>query len=190
MDNETYLEESGRTIAPDIHTELSPLETSLLRRAFSDGIVAGQCCDSIKRKLFYGLDQEERHLPSNVIALNGLGGSALTEHLKQFASSHDANDLIHGIIGGAGEAGELLDALATAMITQTEIDRINVIEEIGDQLWYLALTLRAVNSTFDEAMELNIQKLKNRYPEQWSQESVLNRDVESEREILEQANSS
>ena len=188
MNNETYLEESSRSVAPDIHTEFSESERTIFRLALADMITAGSYCDSIKRKLFYGLDQEIKSLPVNTVALNGLSSTALENHFKQFVSENNYNDLIHGIIGTAGEAGELVDALTTAILTHVNVDRINIIEEVGDVLWYLALTLRAVNSTFDEAMELNIQKLRKRYPEQWSQEAVLNRDLEGEREVLEQAN--
>ena len=187
MDNETYLEESSRSVAPNIHTDLSVAERNILRLALADMITAGTYCDAIKRKLFYGLSQEDIRLPQNTSNLIGLTGLALEEHLKQFVSQYDANDLIHGIIGAAGEAGELVDALTTAILTRQPIDRINVIEEVGDVLWYLALILRSQNSSISQAMELNIEKLKKRYPEQWSQEAVLNRDEKGERKILEKA---
>lgn len=185
MDNKTYLVESSRSVAPEIHTNCTPIESGILRKAFMDMIVAGELCDSIKRKLFYGLGHISKGVPFNVMHLERMSGEQILGQLKQYASHFEANDLIHGILGAAGESGELLDALTAAILEQKEIDKVNVVEEVGDVLWYLALVLRSVDSTLEEAMQININKLRKRYPEQWSQEAVVNRDLEGEREILE-----
>ena len=192
MDNITYLEESSRSVAPDIHTDFTPLEATLIKKALMDSITAGDYCDSLKRKLFYGLEFTGKGLPENTMSLERMEGQAIAENLRKFIhhnteSSINPIDLIHGIIGAAGETGELVDALSSTLLKQGSIDTVNVIEEVGDVLWYLALILRSVNSTFEEAMELNIEKLRKRYPDLWSQEAVLNRDTDAEREILEKS---
>ena len=192
MDNETYLAESSRSVAPGIHTEFTELEGTLIKKALMDTITAGDYCDSLKRKLFYGLEFTGKGLPSNTMSLEKIEGQAIAEHLRQFISHYAVsnitpNDLIHGIIGAAGETGELVDALTSSLLKQGPIDTVNVGEEVGDVLWYLALILRSVNSTFEEAMELNIEKLRKRYPDKWSQKAVLDRDLDGEREILEKS---
>ena len=194
MDNKTYLEESSRSVAPDIHMELTQEEASLLRRTMMDGIVSGEQCDGLKRKLFYGLDYTDKGLPQSVLDLERVSPDTLAAGLKGFIALYSNNpainpiDLIHGIIGSQGESGELLEALSISVLdNQVPVDLVNIVEECGDKLWYIALTLRAVGSTIDEAMELNIEKLKKRYPGLWTQEAVLNRDLDGEREILEKS---
>lgn len=194
MNNETYLEESSRSVAPDIHMELTQEEASLLRRTMMDGIVSGEQCDGLKRKLFYGLDYTDKGLPQSVLDLERVSPDTLAAGLKGFVKLYADNpainpvDLIHGIVGSQGESGELLEALSISVLdNQIPVDLVNIIEECGDKLWYIALTLRAIGSTIDEAMELNIEKLKKRYPGLWTQEAVLNRDLDGEREILEKS---
>src|SRR2546430_2341324 len=78
-------------------------------------------------------------------------------------------DMLHGAIGVGGEAGELLDAVKRFLFYGKDLDRTNVIEEVGDVLWYLALILRSAGSSFEEAKELNIKKLKARYAGKFSE---------------------
>lgn len=96
-------------------------------------------------------------------------------------------DLIHAAIGAGTEAGELLDQVKRHLFYDAPLDRINVIEECGDILWYVALALRSVDSTFGEAMEKNIAKLAKRYPEKFTTEKAVTRDLAVERKVLEGA---
>jgi len=93
--------------------------------------------------------------------------------------------LLHGIIGVSTEAGELLDAAKKALFYGRELDPVNVVEEVGDVFWYLAIICGRLNVSFEYVMNKNIAKLKARYPEQFTQEKATNRDLEKEREILE-----
>lgn len=61
--------------------------------------------------------------------------------------SHQAIDLWHGATGVSGEVGELLEALTAHVVDGEEIDLENVIEEIGDIKFYLALILNSIGST-------------------------------------------
>jgi len=97
----------------------------------------------------------------------------------------DTVNLLHGAIGANTEAGELLDAVKRFLFYGKEIDRVNVIEEVGDLCWYMAVTLEAVGSDFDEAMQRNIDKLRTRFPEGFEADKALNRDLDAERETLE-----
>jgi NTP pyrophosphatase (non-canonical NTP hydrolase) len=93
--------------------------------------------------------------------------------------------VLHGALGCGSEAGELLGAVKKHLFYRRELDRINVIEECGDLLWYIALTLDAVGTTMDEAMERNLAKLRARYPDRFTAEKATSRDLEKEREALE-----
>ena len=47
-------------------------------------------------------------------------------------------DLWHMATGVAGEAGELLDAIKKHVVYKRELDRENVVEELGDLRFYMA----------------------------------------------------
>ena len=70
------------------------------------------------------------------------------------------------------------------------VDWVNVREEIGDVLWYLALLGRASGSTLEECGTINVKKREKRYPETLTAEHaerVLCRDPAGERHAKEQA---
>jgi NTP pyrophosphatase (non-canonical NTP hydrolase) len=93
--------------------------------------------------------------------------------------------LTHYLLGVGTEAGELQDALKKHLIYGKELDRANLIEEIGDLSWYVARTLELLGSSFEEAMNKNIAKLRARYGDKFTEYAALNRDLDREREILE-----
>jgi len=84
-------------------------------------------------------------------------------------------EAFHGIIGIAGEAGELLDAAKKAVFYGIEPDIENIHEELGDIFWYIMAVCRAMNFDPEDIMEENINKLKKRYPNQWTQEDAIER---------------
>ena len=74
------------------------------------------------------------------------------------------NRLINGALGLAGESGEVADYVKKFLYQGHEMNRDHVMEEVGDVLWYAALTLDAVNCDMETCMVRNIEKLKRRYP--------------------------
>jgi NTP pyrophosphatase (non-canonical NTP hydrolase) len=93
--------------------------------------------------------------------------------------------LLHGAIGLATESGEILDALKKHIYYGKPLDKVNLIEEISDCAWYIALLLRELGYSFEEMAELNIKKLRARYGEKFSEHDAINRNLHVEREILE-----
>lgn len=94
-------------------------------------------------------------------------------------------DLLHAGIGMTTETGEFLDALKKHIWYGKELDIVNLREEIGDLLWYLALALRTLDSDFDTEMQVNINKLMARFPTKFTEHDAENRNLDIEREILE-----
>ena len=94
-------------------------------------------------------------------------------------------DLLHAAIGMQTEAAEFSDMLKKHIFYGKPLDKVNLKEELGDQLWYIAMALRALDTTFEAVMERNIEKLKARYPDKFTEELAENRDLDKEREILE-----
>lgn len=93
--------------------------------------------------------------------------------------------LLHGALGVGTEGGELENALKRALFYKKPIDKLNVLEEIGDTLWYLAILIDALGSSFEEAFERNIAKLRARYPEKFDETRAIVRDLDAERKALE-----
>lgn len=75
----------------------------------------------------------------------------------------DKVDLIHATMGIVGEAGELLDGIKKHVIYDKELDRENVVEELGDMEFYMEQLRQRLNITRDETLNANIEKLKVRY---------------------------
>lgn len=92
--------------------------------------------------------------------------------------------LLHAALGLAGDAGEVCSAVEKYIYYKQELDRLNLIEEIGDCLWYIAQACDALGVDMGNVMATNLVKLKSRYPEQFnqnqSQESSRNRQKERE----------
>ena len=93
--------------------------------------------------------------------------------------------MTHYTDGLCTEAAELKDVFKKHIAYGTAIDMPNVKEEAGDLLWYLARICDLAGWTIEELMELNINKLKARFPEKFTQDKAENRDLSKEREILE-----
>jgi NTP pyrophosphatase (non-canonical NTP hydrolase) len=94
-------------------------------------------------------------------------------------------DLIHAAMGLATEAGEFMDTMKKHIFYGKLIDEVNLAEELSDIFWYCALACNALDVSFDDVMKINIEKLQKRYPEKFTEDAALNRDLEAEREILE-----
>lgn len=113
---------------------------------------------------------------------------------RPYADVHDSRSpdklipirVTHALIGMMGEVGELSAALEHWIYYGNLIDMVNCKEELGDLLWYVAQLCNALDLELGEVMEANIRKLKERYPEKYSDELAKeeNRDRAAEREAL------
>lgn len=95
-------------------------------------------------------------------------------------------DEMHMAMGLVTEAGEFLDVYKKTYAYDKKIDYVNLKEELGDILWYIANFCNVNKWSMEEVMEININKLKVRYPEKFTQENAINRNLEEERKVLEQ----
>ena len=86
--------------------------------------------------------------------------------------------LINSVMGLCGESGEVIDLVKKHIFHGHELDRENLIKELGDVLWYCAEVSEALGTTLDEVMVKNIEKLKKRYPEGFDQERSIHRENE------------
>lgn len=109
-----------------------------------------------------------------------------TESLPETELTKEQKRLTHASLGLCTEAAELADAVKKHIFYGKPLDKVNLVEEIGDILWYSAIVLDACQSSFDEAMDKNIAKLRKRYPQGiFSASKAIHRDVEAERVAME-----
>jgi NTP pyrophosphatase (non-canonical NTP hydrolase) len=106
----------------------------------------------------------------------------LSEDKKKF--SEETIRLLHVAFGLVTEAGEFADTIKKYIFYGKKIDRTNMVEEIGDLLYYIAIFCDIFETDFEKIMELNNKKLQSRYGEKFSREKALNRDLEEEKKIL------
>lgn len=109
------------------------------------------------------------------------------QHVRRTEATANADMITrfeHGVIGIATEAGELMDILKRRKFYGKALDRTHILEEIGDIAFYLAMVCDACEIDLVEALEKNVAKLKARYPERFTEENALNRDLDAERKAL------
>ena len=86
-------------------------------------------------------------------------------------------DLITGALGISGEGGEVADHVKKFLAQGHELSREHLAEELGDVLYYVAMTALAVGYKLDDVMAMNIEKLKRRYPDGFCVDRSVNRDA-------------
>ena len=101
------------------------------------------------------------------------------------ATRDDMLNLIHAGMGMVTEAGEFVDMLKKSLYYGRPVDEVNLVEELGDVMWYVGLACYALGANMDDVLTTNIDKLRARYPEKFSEESATVRDLDRERAVLE-----
>lgn len=86
------------------------------------------------------------------------------EEIKSSLSPSDCHNL-HMLLGLCGEVGELTDAVKKSIIYGKQLDRNNVVEEIGDIFFYLEGLMQSLGITGEECLAANMEKLSVRYSE-------------------------
>jgi NTP pyrophosphatase (non-canonical NTP hydrolase) len=67
--------------------------------------------------------------------------------------------------GLAEEAGEVLGLVRKRVYQQREATRDQLVEELGDVLWCLAVTAESLGVTLEEVGATNVAKLRRRHPD-------------------------
>ena len=97
-------------------------------------------------------------------------GAARTAKRKDFTY-----DLLHAALGIASEAGEFTTSVKASIIYGKPLDNENLQEELGDLLWFISLACDVLNLELSDVMQANIDKLKKRYPEKYTDSDALAR---------------
>jgi NTP pyrophosphatase (non-canonical NTP hydrolase) len=110
----------------------------------------------------------------------------ITELMIERISDPTLIRLNHAASGLITEAGEFEDTLKKHIYYGAKLDKVNLKEELGDLLWYIALACDELKTSFEEVMAVNYKKLKERYGDKFTEEAAEHRDLEKERKILEE----
>jgi len=93
----------------------------------------------------------------------------LVERLNELeGQGADVSRLMTAAFGMSAECGELVEIIKKIFLQGKSYNEENVLhmkKEAGDVLWYMSQLCIALDTTFEELMEINYQKLSARYPE-------------------------
>lgn len=83
--------------------------------------------------------------------------------------------LQNGLMGLNGESGEVIDLLKKHLFQGHPLDVEHIAKELGDIVWYLAISAYAIDYDLEAIMQMNIDKLRERYPLGFDSEQSINR---------------
>ena len=79
----------------------------------------------------------------------------------------DIPRLLTAALGLTAESGEFTEVVKKIILQgkpYTQENQFHMKRELGDICWYLAQACMALDTTFDEIIEMNVEKLESRYP--------------------------
>ena len=79
-------------------------------------------------------------------------------------------------MGLSGEVGELNDMIKKWFFHDSGMDITHAKKELGDIMWYVACMAESFGWSLDEIMEMNIDKLRKRYPDGFDVERANRRE--------------
>ncbi len=159
MTNEEYAVAAQRTLSDQYHPKL--VEHDALEIALSDFIAAAVRLDAFKKAAFYGKGDEVK----TPLVFTG------------------NKNYLHALLGICSEAGELAMNSINGL-NGKPIDFVNTVEELGDLLWFIQLGCKSMGFSMAEIMTMNIDKLKARYPDKFTESNALERDVDAEMKAM------
>ena len=83
--------------------------------------------------------------------------------------------LLNGLMGLNGEAGEAIDILKKHLFHGHELDKEHLAKELGDVAWYIAISADALGYDLETILQMNVDKLKARYPDGFETEKSIHR---------------
>ena len=106
---------------------------------------------------------------TEVTSLPSTDLAALLSRITALDVENDADvpRLLTAALGLTAEAGEFTEVVKKIILQGKPYNEDNVFHmkrELGDICWYIAQACMALDTTFDEIIEMNVDKLKARYP--------------------------
>lgn len=112
------------------------------------------------------------------------GGMLMNLSEYQYLSKRTLNkELTHEEVlanmcmGISGEGGEVSDIIKKHLFQGHELNYKDLIEEIGDVMFYIVNLCNVLGLDLETILELNFQKLFRRYPEGFEESKSINREL-------------
>ena len=121
-------------------------------------------------------EQPTRGLTDIFVVARGDTKNRATQYKLESIISRDR--LINGLMGLNGEAGEAIDILKKHLFQGHPLDSEHLAKELGDVAWYLAVSADALGYSLEEILQMNVDKLRARYPDGFEAERSVNRTAE------------
>lgn len=97
----------------------------------------------------------------------------------------NADPMMNSLLGIAGESGEICDYMKKVLYHDKPFDKLSLVSEVGDLLWYINQLLFSMDIEWSDVFEGNIKKLSQRYPDlTFSAVRANNKDVGAEMEAM------
>ena len=153
-----------------------------LKRLIQMSVALGVFADEVKREIFYLKDTNKETLPAFLDELQ------ISFTVEECSNIHrgllgPGFTVFHSIIGLLTESCELMEVMEAYLLEGKTLDLSNLMEEFGDQNWYLATGVKGISEfagfspevIADKILDDNIEKLMKRYPEKFTPEDALAR---------------
>ena len=177
MDTKKYEEWVQTKLSPKFHPNPEDSSENELRTIIEDFIEIGNRLDIMKKRKFYGRLKGHENFTET--------GADVRQYNEPFVQESEQEQILHAVMGMATETVEMLEAIHASKWGGKEFDTVNFLEEMGDLEFYRSIPYHQLNWTEKQVRDTNYFKLEKRYPEGYTDNSANNRDLESERKILE-----
>lgn len=141
--------------------------------------------DDLKKAIFYG------RLKRPLLGVPDLDMEAVATLPTDTNNADEAIQYIRVAHGVLGLVTELEEVLANFLEYQEyrEFNKANLIEELGDLLWYISIIANAIGTDFSTVVETNVRKLldkqQGRYKSgAFSSDEAHNRDTDAEQKVM------
>lgn len=148
--------------------------------------------DQIKKNVFYGRKFNYTKVLEALRASDYMTNRMIASFVRPYGEINPLDEktelkvnprIFHCIVGLATETAELLEAIK---LDSPDFDKVNILEELGDQQWYQAIGIDALGASMEQdVLDRVIAKLRARYPDKFTSENAINRDLVKERKVLE-----
>lgn len=168
-----YTDLASRTDTDSFSIDRVPFSTVLF--AVEDVLAAAKAIDAIKKSIFYRRDTQLPQYPERT----SIEGSPYEDADIESVNSH----LFHAALGFITEGAEFLDLVMQQACGGLDDPR-QLPLELGDMAWYTAQAVKALEVSHETVWEMNIEKLRRRFPYGFSYEAANTRDVHAEEQGL------
>jgi hypothetical protein len=198
-----YIDEVMRTESGNHY----PTDIPLLQLVLSMNINTTEILDGFKKQIYYGNPAKLKSVTMNALQAIAIAAQTAVERLafeedgKRKESIKMAEDgetvlcepeltemipepaILHTLLGVMTESGEL-GVIFSKALAGIPIDKVNLQEEFCDINWYQGVAHRRLGLDFYQGLTNNINKLRRRFPEKFTEHDAEHRKLDAERTEL------